>query len=119
MSDLAAQISLLENATYSVSVIASPAFCASKVSAEETRLNATKGTFSTDRDRNALREPIRCKGYQSRISRTKGRLTAIGLLNSARTKKQSAKRMEHKVPTLCPLPLASVAYPVYAIMLSR
>ena len=92
MRDLAATRILVENGTNIVSVMAPPAFCASNVSAEEIRTSAKNGTFSADTDRNVLRDLILSKGYQSRISRTKGRLTAIGLLIRARVKKRRERK---------------------------
>jgi hypothetical protein len=70
--------------------IDSPALCARTVRTDEMRLNAIKGTFSMLVVKNVSRERILLKGYQSTISRTQGRETAIGLLSNARAKNMKA-----------------------------
>src|SRR5512143_2603426 len=59
---------------------------------DEARLNARKGIFSIPASHKVLRDRILLMGYQSKISRTAGRVTAIGLLRRARMKKPSVMR---------------------------
>jgi hypothetical protein len=56
------------------------------------RVNARKGSFSMNAVQDVLSDLVLLKGYQSKISRTRGRLTAIGLLIRARAKKPRAER---------------------------
>jgi len=55
-----------------------------------TRLPARKGTFSTTSRTMLCHDRTLLKGYQSRISMTAGRLTAMLLLARDRTKNDSA-----------------------------
>jgi len=71
---------------------APPAFWARIVSTDEIRLNPINGSLSASAERNVSIDWIRLNGYQSKINRTAGRLTAIGLLNKARIKKPKEKR---------------------------
>jgi hypothetical protein len=67
-------------------------FWARTVMTDDARLIAKNGSFSISIDRNAFRDGILFKGYQSKISRTTGRVTAMGLLNKARIKKARVSR---------------------------
>jgi hypothetical protein len=55
-------------------------------------LRAINGSFSITVFRNVFSDRILSKGYQSRRSKTTGRLTAIGLLSRARVKKARERR---------------------------
>jgi hypothetical protein len=76
----------------SIAVTAPPAFCARIVRIDEPILSAINGALLITAFRNVFRDRIFSKGYQSKISKTSGRLTAIGLLNRARVKKRREKR---------------------------
>jgi hypothetical protein len=90
ISELAATRALFDNGAIVPGDIAT---CWAKtVTIDEARLKAKKGSFSISIDRNAFRDRILFKGYQSKISRTTGRVTAMGLLNKARTKKARVSR---------------------------
>ena len=81
----------VDNGIVSIAVTASPALWARTVSIDETILRLINGSFPIREVLNVLKEVILLRGYQSKISNTTGRLTAIGLLNRARVKKQSEK----------------------------
>jgi hypothetical protein len=50
------------------------------------------GSFSERADRKVFNERILLNGYQSKISRIMGRLTAIGLLSKAKMKNPKVKK---------------------------
>jgi len=88
ITDLAATSSLVENGKTSINSVAPPAVWAFRVRKDETRLNVRKGIFSMQTVRNDFKDRSLFNGYQSSISSTKGRLTAMGLLIRARMKKK-------------------------------
>ena len=67
-------------------------FCARMVSSDEIKLNEINGSFSIHAGQNDFMDWILLDGYQSKISNTAGRETAIGLLNRARAKKKKENR---------------------------
>jgi len=72
--------------------MAPSAFCAIIVTTDAAMLKAKNGSFSTNTDLKVVKEVNLLKGYQSKISTTIGRLTAMGLLIRARMKKQRERR---------------------------
>jgi hypothetical protein len=72
--------------------MAPAAFWANTVRTDEVMLRAINGILSKNAFLNVLKEVIFPKGYQSKMSRTTGRLTAIGLLMIARVKKARVKK---------------------------
>ena len=90
MRDLAAIISRNDNGANSFSSIASR--CASIVNIDEIMLRTINGSFSIHAVLNVVKDVILLKGYQSKISNTSGRLTAMGLLKRARMKKARERR---------------------------
>jgi hypothetical protein len=86
ISDFPATSIRVDKGRYPIIYIALPELCARRVRIDETRANAIKGTFSPTAFNRVLTDLILSKGYQSRISNTRGRLTAIGLLMSASAK---------------------------------
>ena len=82
------------------------------------------GSFSRNAVPNVLRDRILLKGYQSKISRTKGRETAIGLLNKDRIKNPMVKKyylVENRdTEILCTISLfAKFTHLVYMVILSK
>jgi hypothetical protein len=75
----------------SIAVTDPPACWARTVRTEEAILRAINGSFPIKEALKVVKEVILPRGYQSRISRTTGRLTAIGLLRRARIKKPRAE----------------------------
>ena len=84
--------SRVESGADSIDIKAPPALCAKTVRTDEIRLTAIKGIFSIHAAQNVFRDWILSNGYQSKISRTKGRVTAMGLLSNARTKNTKAMK---------------------------
>src|SRR5512143_899944 len=75
-------------------MMAPPAHRARIVRTPDMRLKVKKGIFSINVTSAALPRSSLRNGYQSRMSRTIGRLTAIGLLIRARIKKERDRKYQ-------------------------
>ena len=96
-------------------------FWAITVNMEEPMLRLINGSFSITTLSKVFRDRIFPKGYQSRRSKTTGRLTAMGLLIRARMKKQRAESIGPRAQRIEETALCEVfvAYFVYAMTLSK
>ena len=94
MRDLVATSSLAENGSETISSVAPPDFCARIVNIDEIMLRTINGSFPINAVLNVLKDVSLLKGYQSKISNTSGRLTAMGLLKRARMKKARVKKYD-------------------------
>src|SRR5512143_3222897 len=81
-----------DRGTNATGTTAPPARCAMTVRTDEARLRTRNGVFSTIAERKVQGETTRLRGNQSRMRSTNGRVTAIGLLRSARMKRPSVQR---------------------------